>query len=110
MSDKCYRVEFTAHLHRLTLALKMSCDIEVMWKRGITFNHAGEKVCESGKVELKGGEARFDRKISINCNMIYNTKTNVFKEKIVNDQSIIDKIFSHPHQLKRHKTSRIDSL
>lgn len=34
MTDKCYRVEFTAHLHKLTLALKMSCQIEVIWKRG----------------------------------------------------------------------------
>lgn len=32
--EKCYRVEFTAHLHKLTLALKMECGIEVIWKRG----------------------------------------------------------------------------
>lgn len=35
MTEKVYRVEFTAQLHRLTLALKMNCDIEVIWKRGI---------------------------------------------------------------------------
>lgn len=40
---------------------------------------AGEKVCESGKVQLIGGEANFDRKISISCNMIFNTRAKVFK-------------------------------
>ena len=34
-------------------------------------------------MHLVGGEANFDRKISISCNMIFNTKSKIFKEKIV---------------------------
>lgn len=53
-------------------------DISYMEARFVD-NNAGEKICESGKVSLIGGEANFDRRFTISCNMIFNPSTKIFK-------------------------------
>ena len=42
--EKCYRVEFCADLQRVTLALKMKCFLEVIWKRGTLLYNLGDKI------------------------------------------------------------------
>ena len=53
--EKLYKIEFIAHLHRVTLALKMQCSMEVIWKRGTSILKKGLKSMESGKFILEKG-------------------------------------------------------
>ncbi len=36
--EKCYKVDFTARLSKITLAFKMECLMWLAWKRGIIYS------------------------------------------------------------------------